>query len=82
MPDLQRWPMVKHSYILELKYLSKTDAEAKAESQWKEALEQIKTYAQGEKVRLLTTGTELHPIVAQIQGYELVRMEEVPISIK
>ena len=82
MPDLQRWPMIKHSYILELKYLSKTDTEAKAESQWKEALEQIKTYAQGEKVRLLTTGTELHPIVAQIRGYELVRMEEVSLSIK
>ena len=82
MPDLKRWPMVKHSYILELKYLSKTDTEAKAVSQWKEALEQIKTYAQGEKVRLLATGTELHPIVAQIRGYELVRMEEVPISIK
>ena len=82
MPDLKRWPMVKHSYILELKYLSKTDTEAKAESQWKEALEQIKTYAQGEKVRLLTTGTELHPIVAQIRGYELVKMEEVPLPIK
>ena len=76
MPDLTRWPMVKHSYILELKYLPQLATEEKAEAQWTEAVEQIKAYAQGEKVQLLTKGTTLHPIVVQIKGYETVRVEE------
>ena len=77
MPDLTRWPMVKHSYILELKYLSISDTEEKAEKQWAEAVEQIKQYGQGKKVQLLTSGTQLHLIVAQIQGYEKKRVEEI-----
>ena len=76
MPDLIRWPMVKHSYILELKYLPQTATEEKAEAQWTEAIGQIKTYAQGEKVKQLAQGTTLHPIVVQIKGYEAVRVEE------
>ena len=77
MPDLTRWPMVKHSYILELKYLSISDTEEKAEKQWAEAVEQIKQYGQGKKVQLLTSGTQLHLIVTQIQGYEKKRVEEI-----
>lgn len=81
MPDLTRWPMVKHSYILELKYLSISDAEEKAEKQWAEAVEQIKQYGQGKKVQLLTSGTQLHLIVAQIQGYEKKRVEEISLPV-
>lgn len=77
MPDLVRWPMVKHSYILELKYLSMSDTEEKAEKQWVEAVEQIRRYGQGKKVQFLTAGTLLHLIVAQIQGYERKRVEEI-----
>ncbi len=76
MPDLLRYE-VKHSYILELKYLSSKDTEEKAEAQWKEAVEQIKRYAAAPKVRQLIHDTELHCIVMQIRGYELKRMEEV-----
>lgn len=81
MPDLTRWPMVKHSYILELKYLSISDTEEKAEKQWAEAVEQIKQYGQGKKVQLLTKGTQLHLIVAQIQGYEKKRVEEISLPV-
>ena len=81
MPDLTRWPMVKHSYILELKYLSISDTEEKAEKQWAEAVEQIKQYGQGKKVQLLTKGTQLHLIVAQIQGYEKKRVEEISLLV-
>ncbi len=77
MPDLVRWPMVKHSYILELKYLSMSDTEEKAEKQWVEAVEQIRRYGQGKKVQFLTAGTQLHLIVAQIQRYERKRVEEI-----
>ena len=76
MPDLTRWPIVKHSYILELKYLPQSATEEKAEAQWTEAVEQTKAYAQGEKVKSLIQGTTLHPIVVQIKGYKAMRVEE------
>ena len=76
MPDLLRYE-VKHSYILELKYLSSKDTEEKAETQWKEAVEQIKEYAASPRVRQLVQDTELHCIVMQFRSWELERMEEV-----
>lgn len=76
MPDLLRYK-VKHSYILELKYLSSKDTEEKAATQWQEAVEQIKRYAAAPKVRQLIQDTELHCIVMQFRGWELARMEEV-----
>lgn len=76
MPDLVRYD-VKHSYIIELKYLSAKDSEEKAEAQWQEAVEQIKGYAVGPRVRQMVHDTELHCIVMQFRGWELERMEEV-----
>lgn len=76
MPDLLRYE-VKHSYILELKYLSSKETDAKAKAQWQEATMQIKEYAAAPKVRQLVQGTELHCIVIQFRGCELERMEEI-----
>ena len=77
MPDFIHYPMVTHSYIIELKYL-KTDAtEAEAERQWVEAVEQIKTYAADKKLQSMLHGSTLHPIVIQIKGYDLVKYEEI-----
>ncbi|WP_195407211.1 ATP-binding protein [Bacteroides congonensis] len=76
MPDLLRYD-VRHSYILELKYLSSKDTDAKAEAQWQEAVEQIKEYAAAPKVRQLVQGTELHCIVMQFRGWELERLSEI-----
>ena len=77
MPDLQRYPEVEHSYILELKYLPKDKFEAQSAEQWDAAVQQIHRYAEGEKVRQLCRGTRLHCIVMQFCGWELERMEEV-----
>lgn len=77
MPDLQRYPEVAHSYILELKYLPAKDYDAKGEAQWQEAVEQIYRYAEGPKVQAMCRGTELHKIVMQFSGWELARLEEV-----
>lgn len=77
MPDLQHYDGVAHSYILELKYLQAKDFDAKAETQWQEAVKQIKGYAAGRRVQQLVQGTRLHCIVMQFKGCELVRMEEV-----
>lgn len=76
MPDLRRY-QVKHSYIVELKYLSVKDSEAKAEVQWQEAVEQVRRYATATRVMQLVQETELHLIIMQFRGCELVRMEEV-----
>ena len=81
----------KHSYILELKVLSKKEFDepvkdilnddgtpmTKAEKQWHEAVEQIKRYATAPRVEALRQGTTLHKIVMQFKGWELARMEEV-----
>ena len=66
-----------HSYILELKYL-KADATAdEAETQWAEAVAQVRHYAQDAKVRLLQGNTQMHLVVAQFRAHQLTRVEEV-----
>ena len=77
LPNYTVYPMVAHSYILELKYL-KTDAtEAEADKQWNEAIGQIKTYAADRKLQSMLHGTQLHCIVVQIKGYDTMRMLNV-----
>ena len=90
LPDLTHYAS-QHSYILELKVLSKKDFSAivegeftedgkpmtKAEKQWREALDQIHRYAEAPRVAALRQGTKLHLIIMQFEGWELKRMEEV-----
>ena len=90
LPDLTHYAS-QHSYILELKVLSKKDFSAivegeftedgkpmtKAEKQWREAVDQIHRYAEAPRVEALRQGTKLHLIIMQFDGWELKRMEEV-----
>lgn len=90
LPDLTHYAS-QHSYILELKVLSKKDFSAivegeftedgkpmtKAEKQWREALDQIHRYAEAPRVEALRQGTKLHLLIMQFEGWELKRMEEV-----
>ena len=76
LPDLTHYP-TKHSYIIELKMLPAKDFEAKAEAQWKEAVEQINRYAAAPRIEVLRQGTTLHKIIIQFAGWEMKRMEEV-----
>lgn len=90
LPDLTHYAS-QHSYILELKVLSKKDFSAivegaftedgkpmtKAEKQWREALDQIHQYAEAPRVEALRQGTKLHLIIMQFEGWKLKRMEEV-----
>ena len=80
LPNYTVYPMVAHSYILELKYLKADATEAEADRQWTDAVAQIKTYAADKKLQSMLHGTQLHPIVVQIKGYDLVRMEEVQLN--
>ena len=76
LPNLTHYQS-KHSYIVELKYLPKKDFEAKAAEQWQQAVEQIDSYARSPRVEALRQGTQMHKIVMQFSGWDLMRMEEV-----
>ena len=77
LPNMTHY-QANHSYILELKYLSKSDySEEKAAKQWAEAVEQINGYAVAPRVEALRQGTQMHKIIMQFCGWELVRMEEI-----
>ena len=91
LPDLTHYA-TKHSYILELKVLSKKEWSkevtienadgtkeiiTQAEKQWREAVDQIRHYAQAPRVEALRQGTQLHKIIMQFEGWEMKRMEEI-----
>lgn len=76
LPNLSHYQSA-HCYIIEMKYLPKKDYAAKAEQQWDDAVEQIKAYATAPRVEALRQGTQLHKIVMQFAGWELMRMEEI-----
>ena len=81
----------QHSYILELKVLSRKEFDEelkdvlkedgspmkKSEKQWLEAVEQIRRYADAPRVEALRQGTTLHKIIMQFKGWELARIEEI-----
>ena len=81
----------QHSYILELKVLSKKEFDEelkdvlkedgspmkKSEKQWLDAVEQIRRYADAPRVEALRQGTTLHKIIMQFKGWELARIEEI-----
>lgn len=76
LPNLTHYKS-SHCYIIEMKYLPKSDYAGKAEQQWHEAVEQINRYAVAPRVEALRQGTSLHKIVMQFAGWELMRMEEI-----
>ena len=84
LPNLTHYP-TKHSYIIELKVLSKKEFNTltedgkmtKGAKQWLDAEEQIKQYAKAPRVEALRQGTTLHKIIMQFKGWELARIDEV-----
>ena len=78
MPDKARYPEVKHSYIIELKYLAADASEQEAQKQWEDGVSQARRYAADRKVELMTRETQLHLVVLQMRVCELARVEEVP----
>ncbi len=81
MPDLERYPDIRHSYIIELKYLPMTATQAEADKQWHEAVEQIRGYAQGQVVHRMIGKTQLHLLIAQLKGYDLLKLDQVEVSL-
>ena len=80
MPDLRRYPMVRHSYIIELKYLKTEASQAESAEQWRLAVEQIRRYGEADRVKAFAVGTQLHLLVMQIRGWQMERMDEISLN--
>ena len=74
------WRIISRNTVIssKLKYLSKSDyTEKKAQEQWDEAVGQINGYAAAPKVEALRQGTQLHKIIIQFCGWDMMKMREV-----
>ena len=74
------WRIISRNTVIssKLKYLSKSDyAEKKAQEQWDEAVGQINSYAAAPRVEALRQGTQLHKIIIQFCGWDMIKMREV-----
>lgn len=79
LSDTKKFPVLKHSYVVELKYLKADAAENEAKAQWHEAEEQVKKYLSDESLKRMTAGTQMHGIILQFQGGKLIDMGEVGV---
>lgn len=77
LADTKKYSPLKHSFIIEVKYLKADASEAEAYRQWEEAEKQVKGYAEDKTVKALTTDVQLHCIVMQFKGGKLLRKDEV-----
>ena len=75
--DTKKFPVLKHSYVIELKYLKADAKEAEAKAQWKEAETQVKKYMADDSLKRLTQGTEVHGLILQFQNGKILHLDEV-----
>lgn len=75
MPD-RRFDDVKHSYIVEFKYVNTNSSAQDVLNKFDEATAQLSSYAADAKVQNMTAGTTLHKIVMVFKGLDLAKCEE------
>ena len=80
LPDKIRYSDIEHSYILELKYATRTATNAELEAQAEEGRQQLLQYSKDKVVKQLATGTTLHLLLIQFQGWDMVKCEEINAS--
>ena len=71
LPDKARYPEVAHSYIMELKYVKPTAADAEIQEKSSEADAQLKKYSEDKIVKRLCTGTRLHLLKVIFRGADM-----------
>lgn len=76
MPD-RRFKDVKHSFIIEFKYVNANSSDKEILDKLSDAAAQLNIYAADEKVKNMTFGTEFHKIVMVFKGLELEKIEEI-----
>jgi len=76
MPD-RRFKDVKHSYIIEFKYVKADSSAQEVSNKFDEAVAQLNIYASDEKIKNMTSGTDLHKIAMVFKGLELEKIEKI-----
>ena len=71
LPDKARYPEVAHSYIMELKYVKPTAADAEIQEKSSEADDQLQKYNADKVVKRLCTGTKLHLLKVIFRGADM-----------
>ena len=80
-PFYFQYPDMRHAYLIELKYVSRSeDSPAKRKQLLDDARTQLRRYAGDERVRAQLGEAELHPIVLLYSGWELVHREAVTMT--
>ena len=76
-PFLSKFPDLEFSYLIELKYISKSDyTEKKHQENIKDAQKQLDQYEKSDRVKNNTHNTQLKKIILVYKGWELVYCEE------
>lgn len=81
LPDKARYSDIEHSYILELKYAPRTATAEELETQAEEGRKQLLQYSKDKIVQKLATGTTLHLLLLQFQGWDMMKYEEINGSV-
>ena len=79
-PFYFRYPDMRHAYLIELKYLKRSEDSAdRREAALTEGRAQLRRYADDARVRQALGDARLHPLVLLYSGWELVWREEVEL---
>ena len=78
-PERVYYGDAKHSYIVELKHSAADASEAELRAKADEGIAKLRQYASDPTVPDLAKGTELHLVLFQFRGFDLHRLEEIPI---
>ena len=77
LSNTKKYQPLKHSFIIEVKYLKADASDGEAQQQWEAAEKQVTSYADDKTVKSLTADVQLHCIVLQFKGGKLLKMAEV-----
>ncbi len=77
LSNTKKYQPLKHSFIIEVKYLKADASDGEAQQQWEAAEKQVTSYADDKTVKTLTADVQLHCIVLQFKGGKLLKMAEV-----
>lgn len=76
-PNLQRYPDIAHSYLIELKYAKKDAPDSEVAALRQEAIGQLAQYSQDRLLKAACKGTTLHQLIIIYCGWEMKVCEEI-----
>jgi hypothetical protein len=80
-PFYFRYPDMRHAYLIELKYLNRSeDRPSRRKALLAEGRKQLRRYARDPRVRQALGDAQLHLLALLYSGWELVRREEVTMD--